>query len=100
MPFNFRDAREARGYAREAKRFATLLGTIPKAKDAPPHPEIRAAHASMKRINQLLAKRNAAGEVTIANRFRIGREFQRMGTALRKRPAGKRTARKRPARKR
>ena len=86
MPFFSKDAKEARGLAREAEKFARLLRTIPVSKTAPPHPEIKAAHASFKRINTHLATRNAKGEVTVGRKFRIGREFQRIGTALRKRP--------------
>lgn len=90
MPFIGRDARHAKGLAREAEKFAKLLRTIPVSKDAASHPEIKAALASFKRINKQLATRNAKGEVTVARRFRIGREFQRMGAALRSRPARKR----------
>ena len=100
MPFLLRDAGDAKKLAREAEKFAKLVRTIPKSKDAAPHPEIKATYTSFKRINKLLATRNAEGEVTVARRFRIGREFQRMGAALRARPARKPTARKRTARKR
>jgi hypothetical protein len=90
MPFFFRDAGHAKALAREAEKFARLIRTIPVSRDAPAHPEVKVALDGFKRINKHLATRNAKGEVTVARRFRIGREFQRMGSALRSRPARKR----------
>ena len=89
MPFFFRERKLKTDLAREAERFARLVRTIPVTRDAPSHPEVREMIASFKRINTHLAARNKEGEVTLAQKVRIGREFQRMGAALRKRRAAK-----------
>ena len=87
MPFRWLDRKDASALAREAEKFARQIRSIPVAKDAPPHPEIRDVLEGFKRINAHLKARNAAGEVTMARKHRVGREFQKMGTALRKRRA-------------
>ena len=85
MPFFLMERRLRTDLAKEAERFAKLVRTIPVTKDAPLHPEVREMVAIFKRINGHLAARNKMGEVTLSRKVRIGREFQLMGTALRKR---------------
>ncbi len=89
MPFPSADRRVARALAKEAETFAQLLRKIPVDNDAPRHPEIQEALNGFKRINRNLAARNKKGEVTLARKVRIGREFQQIGSALRKRRAAR-----------
>lgn len=88
MPlFRTAEKKTVSGIAREAEAFAKQIRTIPVSRDADRHPELRQVLASFKRINKYLSQRDAKGEVTLARRWRVGREFQRLGTALRARPA-------------
>lgn len=88
MPlFRVAEKKTVQGIAREAEAFAKRIRTIPVSRDADRHPELKQVLASFKRINAYLSQRSATGEVTLARRWRIGREFQRLGTALRARPA-------------
>lgn len=89
MPFPSADRRVARALAKEAEAFARLLRKIPVDNDAPRHPEIKEVLDGFKRINRNLGARNKKGEVTLARKVRIGREFQQIGSALRKRRAAR-----------
>jgi hypothetical protein len=83
MPFFARDHATALAVAREAEKFARHMRTIPVDKDAQPHPEMKDLLNGFRRINTYLSQRNAKGEVTLARKMRVGREFQRIGAALR-----------------
>jgi len=79
--------------AREAEKFARQIRTIPVSRGADPHPEVREVLTAFQRINKLMATRTDSGEITFARKARIGREFQRIGAALRRRPTRRRAKR-------
>ena len=94
VPFLQKDRRTALSLAREVERFAGHVRTIPVDKNAAPHPEIQKLLSGFKRINAHMAARNAKGEVTVGRKMRVGREFERIGAALRERPQPRTRSRK------
>lgn len=100
MPVFKRDQSVAKAIAREAVKFAGHMRRIPTDREAAPHPELKVVLAGFKKVNGYLSQRGAKQEVSFARKARVGREFQRIGAALRKRPARARSAGKRSARKR
>lgn len=83
MPIDQLTTREVRALAKEARTFATLITKISKDKDAPPHPEIGAMVRSFQRINAYLSTGKGPAIVTLGNKARIGREFEKIGSSLR-----------------
>jgi hypothetical protein len=90
MPIPGKDNTYAKAVAREAERFARHMRTIPVSADAPRHPEIREMLNGFKRINKQLAARGKGNIVPLSRKVRVGREFEKIGAALRKRRAARR----------